>query len=293
MQKLLILEKERKIIEKKLKGCKLFIIAVSFLIFIFFLRISENNVVISFFTTFTFYLFLYFICYAKITKKFKKDFKNQVMPNLIKEIDENLFYKPESYITFDEFNSPKLYDYPQDYTGNDFIYGNIDGIDIKFSDIYATRKIENDGKTDIETIFKGIFFLAEFNKNFTSKTYVISNLMHCCSFDIGDRAYMDNAEFQKEFKTYTNDQINARYILSPNLMEKILKIKELFKVPINLCFMDNKIYIYIEFNSDQFEANPFVSLIGSNSIVEKYKKEMLNLINLVKYLNLDSKIWKV
>ncbi|NLK66116.1 MAG: DUF3137 domain-containing protein [Campylobacteraceae bacterium] len=230
----------------------------------------------------------------KVTADFNMEFKNNVMHRIVSKINPNLEYYPYDFINLAEFNYPQIYKYPDIYNGNDLILGNIDGVDIKFSDVHLQEKVERvdsrgNRRVNYYNIFQGILFIADFHKNFTSKTYVIS------SFGVktwGELAYMDNSEFENEFEVYTDDQINARYILTPKLMEQILKIKKLFNCSINIAFLDNKIYIYIEFNRDSFEPDISRTLLGRDSIILQYQNEVEILISLVKELSLNTRIWR-
>ena len=286
------LEKDRLSIVRKLKSSIFFVALISIAVLIIIYK-QTYDFTISIFVAGFCAISLYGIFKSNLTKNFNAKFKNQVVKTTISNINKNLVYEPNLYMSFSDFNRSGIYKYPDTYSGNDLIYGEIDGVDVKFSDVFLKEKIEfvdNRGfvHTEYRNIFSGIFFMADFHKNFSSQTYVLGNKF---GYKFGNRAYMDDSKFEKVFKTYTNDQINARYILTPKLMEQILKTKELFNCPLNIAFLDYQIYIYMELNKDSFEPDIFYSLIGENSLVLRYRNEISNLINLVKELNLNSKIW--
>ncbi|NLK66115.1 MAG: DUF3137 domain-containing protein [Campylobacteraceae bacterium] len=292
MQELEKLEEDRLVIAKKLKS-SIFVIILISLVISAIIYTQTYNLATSIIFAGLLGLIGYAVYKSNLTREFNYKFKNSVIRKIIQNINENLVYEPSLYMSLSDFNRTNIYKFPDTYSGNDLIYGKIKGVDIKFSDIYSQERVETvdeKGNTHVsyKTIFSGIFFIADFHKKFSSQTYVLSNKF---GFKFGSRAHMDNSEFEDEFRTYTDDQINARYILTPNLMEQILKTKELFNCPLNIAFLDNQIYIYIEFNKDSFEPDIFQTLLGENSIVLKYKREISNLINLVEELNLNTKIW--
>lgn len=289
------LENERLAILNRLKKA-LFILGGFAILAFTYLYFSSNDFLFSLFFPCFIAIFLYQSYKNFITRNFKIKFKYEILKNIINNINENLEYYPDKFISKDEFYYPKIYKIADIYRGNDLIQGIFKDVNVKLSDLFLEEKIvtyDEKGNENVyyKTIFKGIFFIADFNKSFSSKTYVLSkNTSFFMGF--GSRAYMDDALFEKAFKTYTNDQINARYILTPSFMERILKIRDFFKKEINIAFLDNKIYIYLEFNYDSFEPNLKANLLGENSILNIYESEILNLLNLVEELKLNQKIWK-
>jgi len=54
---------------------------------------------------------------------------------------------------------------------------------------------------------------------------------------------MDNVDFEKEFVVYATDQIEARYILSHTLMEKLLAFKKKSGHSLSISFVRGNIYL--------------------------------------------------
>ena len=288
------LENKRLAILSNLKMVLLFLSGLAVLAFTY-LYFSSNDFLTSLFIPSFCVIFLYQTYRNFIVKNFNYEFKNKLLREIITNISPNLDYFPNKFIDKKEFYYPNIYKIADFYGGNDLIEGKFKGVNIKLSDLFLQEEIitydeKGNQKIRYETIFKGIFFIADFNKFFTSKTYVLSNKIAFLN-KFGNRAYMDDVEFEKYFKTFTNDQINARYILTPNFMKRVLKIKNYFKKEFNFAFLDSKIYIYLEFNYDSFEPKLHNSLIGKNSILEIYEKNILKILNLVQELNLNNKIW--
>ena len=96
----------------------------------------------------------------------------------------------------------------------------------------------------------GIFIVAEFPKHFKAHTLVYSKRV--INPEPPSKEYkkvtMDSSAFNKEFIVYATDAIEARYILSPTLMERILEYHKetLYPTllsPTTLSFVDGNIYI--------------------------------------------------
>jgi len=229
-------------------------------------------------------------------------FKDQVIEKLVEFIGESLRYSKMGMISEHEYRLSSLFPQKVDrYNGDDLVVGTVDGVDVRFSEIHSeVKKKGNKGKTYWLTIFRGLFFIADFNKYFKGKTIVLpdnsekflGSLSHFFqSFSSrGELVKMDNPEFEKEFVVYSSDQIEARYILSHSLMNSILEYKKLVGKNISISFVGSNIYIAIGFKEKLFEPKIYKKVTSFDEV--KFYFEVLSLTSdIVKYLNLDRKIW--
>ena len=89
---------------------------------------------------------------------------------------------------------------------------------------------------------------------------------------------------------YSQDQIEARYLLTPALMEKILEFKNKSAKNIQISFVNSRLFVTLPYIRDLFEPKIFGKIIGFENIQEYY--EDLNLaVSLVEELNLNTRIW--
>lgn len=233
----------------------------------------------------------YFLAMEFMTKSkrlgFKANFKKQVVGIIVKSFGLN--FKQDGGVHMDNFLM--IYDCKVNrYLCEDLIYGQVDGVNIELSDVqaYEVKRITDEKSTQTMR-FRGILFVADFNKKLAATTQVCFR----SSYDLvkyGERAQMDNVEFEKYFDVYSTDQIGARYVLTPSMMEKIHALFLKLDRAINIVFDGSKIYIAIETFKDNFEASINKSL-KDNATIELYKKEIENLIDIVRELNLNEKIW--
>ena len=240
-------------------------------------------------------ILIYRLLSYSLLKGFSNEFKEKIITQIIKEISPNLAYNKAKFIEFSEFDRPRIYNTVIDiYQGNDLIWGNIDGVELKFSDIYLARNDTKNKERSIQVqtpLFYGIVFIADFSKFFTAKVIVLDKKGSFTSTNL-QKTKMDNSEFNDTFATFCDDEIAARYILTPNLMEKMLDMRKFFGAKCDFCFVENKIYIYINLGKDSFEADYKVPLIGENSAVGRYHDEIMQFVGIVENLKLNSKIFK-
>lgn len=240
-------------------------------------------------------------------RKFYTQFKNNVIETLVKFINSELHYSSHGAISKGTFYQSGIFQKDIDrYGGDDYIAGKIDKTDIEFSEIHAeykTTTTDSKGRrqTHWHTIFKGLFFSADFNKEFHGKTYVLPDFaqgifgkfgqtLQSWGKSHGELVKLENIEFEKAFVCYSNDQTEARYILSPSLMEKILDLKSKANRQIHLSFISSRVYVAISYQKDLFEASIFSKLDQKHKIQEFFND--LNLaLGIVEDLNLNTRIW--
>jgi len=156
-------------------------------------------------------------------------------------------------------------------------------------------------KEHYTTIFKGVFFVADFNKHFKTHTLVlpdtaekllgkIGQSLQAMSGSRGELIKLEDPEFEKEFCVYGDDQIEARYILSPALMQRIVEFKRKWNTKVYLSFRDSKVYIAIKLNKNLFETRLFKSIVDY-AFIEENIRFLVLLTGIVEDLNLNTRIW--
>jgi hypothetical protein len=248
------------------------------------------------------------ILYSKITKGYVSEFKTSVILKIIKFIDPNLEYNPNQCIPMNIYMESKLFKRtPDRYNGDDLVYGKIDQTELSFSELHTeyktqTRSSSGGTQTQYHTIFKGLFFTANFNKKFKGETYVmpdvaqkafgnlLGNLFQSWNKTRGELIKMEDIDFEKLFVVYGSDQIEARYILSTSLMKRITDFKNNTKKDIYLSFLNNKIYVAISYYKNLFEPKIFKTLLDF-FVIREYYEDLQMAISLVDELKLNTRIW--
>lgn len=238
-----------------------------------------------------------------LLQDYTKAFKQQIIKPLIHAIDANLNYLENNHLDQRKFEASTLFSSPDRLSGNDHISGNIDGVPIEFSDIHAEKKHKDSkGRTSWSTIFRGLYIVTDFPKNFHGTTLVLPDTAQKTFGDLlggwfqshaigrGELVKMDDPAFEKEFVVYASDQIEAHYILSHTLMQKILQLKSKSQHNVYLSFKDNRLYIAIYYDKDLFEPTLFSSLLEYKVAIE-YIKTLNMTLGLVEELKLNQKLW--
>ncbi len=146
-----------------------------------------------------------------------------------------------------------------------------------------------------KSVFKGLFFRANFNKKLKSKTVVIPSILdaNISSLKIGKGQLikLEDPEFSKLFTVYGNDQVEGRYILSTNLMAKLAQFRKKAGRNLYISFVENMIYIAIEYPEEIFEPRLFKSMLSLAPMREYFENIQL-MLGIVEDLNLNKRIWR-
>ena len=227
----------------------------------------------------------------------KKRFKTNVLNPTLNGKDSGVTFDENNHITYDEFARSDLFRKNADrYNGEDLFFGERGKTAYKFSEIHAEEKhtttnSKGQTKTTYTTIFRGIFMVADFNKKLESSTRVIQARDNFFEklFSGKRKVSLENPEFEKKYNTYSDSQIEARYILSPAMMERILKLEELFNSRIDLSFRGNNVFIAIHSSKNHFEVDTGSAL--NSSQIETIYKEIDSCLRIVDVLDLNTRIW--
>jgi hypothetical protein len=222
---------------------------------------------------------------------------------MVKFVDENLNYFPTDGVSQSLYQQSKIYlDRIDSYHCEDLISGKFGNTAIRFSEVHSQRKERSsDGKGDHwVTNFKGIFFVADFNKNFNGRTVVLTDMAERIFGSFGTMLQkmnkmrdplikLEDPEFEKAFAVYSTDAVEANYILSPALMQRILAFKAK-SGHIQLSFVDSNVFISVPVYKNLFEARIFSSLVNQKRL-ETYFHHLELCSGIVDDLNLNNRIW--
>ena len=221
MDDLVLLELERQKVLRSLFRLKLTCVFVAAAL-AWLLYLAAQNAVLSAGAFVVCGAAMYYFFESIFTGSFTFKFKRKVVRSIVE--DCGLTYYPGDCVESDYLYM--IYDFDIDkYSGNDLIFGQIEGVRVKFSDIEAISiKEDLHGNKTHRVLFAGILFVADFPKRLKGVTQICSGMDDFKDYG-GKRARMDDAEFERLFRVYTTDQIEARYALTPSLMENLKLLK--------------------------------------------------------------------
>ena len=190
---------------------------------------------------------------------------------------------------------------PDSLEQEDCVYGAIGKTDIFFAEIVVEKTrgshlnelaMENHSRKFV--LFHGLFFEAKFPKNFVSRTFIVPNDIQnkAASFNNwrGETIELEYPEFAQMFRVYGDSQIESRYLLSTNLMSRLVDFNQKAKRKVYLSFVDGFVYIAIPYRHRLFEPKLLQTMM-SFSPLKEYFRDLQLMIGIVEDLNLNRRIW--
>ncbi len=240
-------------------------------------------------------------------KGYVRAFKQGVVGRIASFVDKSIQYVPEGYVSQDDYRDSRIFKQDVDrYRGEDLFKGTQDKTEFRFSELHTEYKSESsDSKgnrqTTWHTIFRGGFFIADFHKNFQGYTVVLPDTAEK-SFGwlgkkfqgtfrhTGELVSLDDPEFEREFVVYSSDQIEARYLLSHSMMQRILAFHRKGGSHLRVAFHHSNVYLAIDSNRDRFEPRVMKSVLDPE-LCREFLEDLLFIYGLIDDLNLNTRIW--
>lgn len=304
------------------------LIPVVILLYVLFLYDLDVSAIIFFILACIVYIRLY----SRSKNEYTEAFINLVIPKILSFINDTLRLFPGEFISKEKFMESGIFlEEPNSYFGKNLISGKINNVNVRLSEVYAQYNVELDpeymaaaqydnehnlneinlmpektlNEIQVRTrhsysIFSGLFFIADFNRKFRGKTFVLPDLaekslghlgvtLQRLNDTHGQMIKLEDPVFENQFAVYGSDQIAARYILTTSFMERITNFKNKLNKNIYISFIDSKLCIAIE--DLYLDINPDInaSLLEFETL-ENYFEILLFVEQLVEDLNLSANI---
>lgn len=228
---------------------------------------------------------------SKANKYYEDNYLDRIVNILLSDVT-HAYFKNE-YIREDVFNDSKFGGYYNRYKGSDLLMINIpnDNSDSNNNLVLCDLVVEADTSSDdepknINTVYKGIFGYVDFPCEFKCDLF-----LNVYSLFSGlQKIELEDMEFNKTFKIYSTDQIEARCILTPDMMEKLLNLsKKAGKIKVTI--IKDKLYIGFE-NLNLFEMKGVKN--GDVSSMFRGCYDTINVImDVVEEIKNNNKIFKI
>ena len=171
---------------------------------------------------------------------------------------------------------------------NDYFYGNYRGVKMDFSQAYYKTKNWNK-----KFEFYGGVIRICMNKSFDGETILrpkkayFKELIKCGL----EKVTLEDNEFNKKFNVFSSDQVEARYILTTALMERLKNISFKFtgSDKIYCSFVNNNIYIALESKKPLFKLFKLNKRLDNIKHFNEFFTQIASVIDLVDYLKLNER----
>lgn len=219
-------------------------------------------------------------------------YKETIVPQFLGQFCEEGTYNPDAGIGEMIFRACNLFRSPDLYSTEDLIEGRIGQTAFRFAEVHAQEKrtthTKNGTRTTWVDIFRGFFFVADFNKHFRGQTTLVPNYWGSKWLAGKQRVQLENTRLMKEFLVCSTDQTEARYLLTPGLMERIMVLWDKYPGMLSISFTGSNIIIARNSSRNCYEAGIWKAL---DKCLKRDLEAVRGLTGIVEELNMNTRIW--
>lgn len=184
------------------------------------------------------------------------------------------------------------------YTGSslrDDIEGEVSGVPLRMCDAKLTVRKGSGKSSRTVTVFRGPLVVSRFPKPCTGRTIVvpdgggIGNFFGGLSQSAGERVRLESPDFERAFEAYSSDQVEARYLLTPTMMERLLAFRDRYGARIRLAFTGGDLLLALDDRRDWFPDPGFFQRLTDPALVQEQAEEVARVAGIVEALKLDAR----
>jgi hypothetical protein len=240
-----------------------------------------------------------FILSAKVNKKYRTYYKTHYIDAMIKSAIPSGQYQPDQGFPEAMIANTGLVVTGNRYHSEDLITGVYNNVEFQRADVLIQNETTNqEGQTETTTYFRGRWMIFESNKYFQADLQIIQKGFSYAQkrtsifYKKANRRHPIETEdmtFNKEFKCLCQNDQEAFYLLTPVLMQGLMKLAAESDGKIMVGFVNNVIHVAIKTNKDSLEPPIFHKISDKN--IREIQREIYAVTSFVEGLRIDNKIF--
>jgi hypothetical protein len=222
---------------------------------------------------------------------YKARFKHDVVAEIFKIVSPSAAYSPMQGVARADFDEPGLFNTRGGFTSDDLVRGTIGQTPFEAAEVRRSYTTGGKNSTTI-VVFHGLFFHLDFNKQLRGVTIVEPE--DASPSQRGDRrglvkVALENPDFERAFAVRASDEVEARYILTPAMMEQILALRARAGKLLFLAFKNHRAYIGVHYGRALFE--PGIAFTTSLESIQEMAAHFELAEGVIHELDLNTRIW--
>ncbi len=200
----------------------------------------------------------------------RSEYKDTFLPGILNESFDNAKFEYWVGLTEMEVMQTSLYKLGNRLESEDLLTGEYKGVSFKQADVHIWNHVETEEENRDVEYFDGRIIMFDTKTDYSSSVRVISKPRtsgkgdYRLGFDEEHRVEMESMEFNDVFKVYARTGHDAFYILTPEVMERMMAIwrkygrneKNQYR-EMSFHLRDNKFYFAVETGNSAFEPSKF------------------------------------
>lgn len=243
---------------------------------------------------------VYVLFARKSTKEYKDYYKNVFVRQMIQNVIPGAIYEPAQGFPRQMISATGLMQMGNVYHSEDYIKGVYNGVEFERADMLIQNETtDSEGNTSTTTYLRGRWMVFESNKTFSADLQIIQKGFGYANKRKGWFTRKENRRheiktedesFNKQFQSLCQDDVEAFYLLTPGVMQAMMRLAASMDGKVMIGFVDNRIHVAVNSSKDSLEAP--VTRSFRNSDFEDVTREINAITTFVENLNLDRKIFQ-
>lgn len=221
-------------------------------------------------------------------RQYAAAYKSDILPQIARLFGD-FTYEVRGKIPMDAMKPSKVVPGHTSYDSEDLFTGQYKGVDISFSEIKLKKKQNKSNKT----VFDGLaVLLTQGTKRFHGHTILtrdqgkIGGWFKTATSNM-KRADLVDPEFEKLFDVFTTDQVEARYLIDPAIIENLKALySEYGGKEMMAAFYDDHVLILISSDANHFEPADITIPATNEENLLTMKREIEDILAIVERLSL-------
>lgn len=248
---------------------------------------------------------VYWVCIRALQRAvYSAYYKNEVFQRVVKMVAPTMDYQPQAKVAVDHFTASGLFRSRIDrYDGEDMFRGSVGDTSLMVSELRVQRREESrnaKGHTSTHwvVVFDGLFMVLDFHKAFQGHVTIESDFAESTFGWLGRSLQqmssglvrLENPDFEKAFKVCASDPVEACYLLTPNMQEYMLELRENWGQGIQFALHQSLMYIAIPTKKNWFDPC-LKEQENHHAVVLQFTEDLLSLLRIVETLHQNTRLW--
>lgn len=244
------------------------------------------------------------LIWHRATSDYRADFKREIIEPVVRGYAKSLHYDHVGGFELGEIAASGLFPKPRPTSVRceDLVSGRLGATDVRFCEVEVIALIEQRfRRREQRQLFAGLFLIADFHKHHRGAVHVLprdrGRLRHLIDRvrghsrrSWGEEVLMEDPDFNRHFTVHSRDQVEARYVLSVSLIDRIRAFRERTGQPLMLGFVDGTLYLAVWTGRNLFEPRVFRT-VDDRELYRRFWEDMQLFGGVVEALALNTRIW--
>ena len=179
--------------------------------------------------------------------------KNYILKKAVGDKVEELVYDSHYGLESDIYKDLNIIKSGNRYNTEDFISGKYNGVYFAQADLRVKLEGGNDNTVEY---FNGRWIAIDYPKKFSGTVSIIDNsFKYSVKRNDLEKIQLENSTFNNMFKVKASNMQLGYYLLTPQLVERFIELKQKSNGKVIACFKDVFLHIFINNRKDSFELN--------------------------------------